>query len=83
MKTMTIRNIPDDVAVVLKSLADKSDASVNTTIVRLLSDKVLPRRKKRSVNDFSRYCGGWSQKEFDAFETAVTDCERIDPEAWK
>ena len=51
MKTITIRNIPDEVAVVLKSLADKSDASVNTTIVRLLSDKVLPRRRKRAVND--------------------------------
>ena len=55
MKTMTIRNIPDEVAVVLKSMADQSDASVNTTIVRLLSDKVLPRRRKRTVNDFSKY----------------------------
>ena len=83
MKTMTIRNIPDEVAVVLKSMADQSDASVNTTIVRLLSDKVLPSRKKRAVNDFSKYCGGWSQKEYDKFEAAVADCERIDAEAWK
>ena len=56
---------------------------MNTTIVRLLSDKVLPRRKKRTVNDFSKYCGGWSQKEYDRFEAAVADCERIDAKAWK
>ena len=83
MKTMTIRNIPDEVAAGLKGIADKSDASMNTTVVRLLTDGVLPRRKKRTVNDFSKYCGGWSQKEFDEFEAAVVDCERIDPEAWR
>ena len=83
MKTMTIRNIPDEVAVILKSMADASDTSMNTTIVRVLSDKVLPRRRHRVKNDFAKYCGGWSQKEFDDFETAVADCERINPEDWK
>ena len=83
MKTMTIRNIPDEVAVLLKSLSKSSDASMNTTIVRVLSDGVLPRRGKRVKSDFSKYCGGWTQKEFDAFESAVADCERIDPEDWK
>ena len=83
MKTMTIRNIPDEVAVVLKSMADASDTSMNTTIVRVLSDRVLPRRRHRVKNDFAKYCGGWSQKEFDDFETAVADCERINPEDWK
>ena len=83
MKTMTIRNSPDEVAAGLKGIADKSDASMNTTVVRLLTDGVLPRRKKRTVNDFSKYCGGWSQGEFDEFEAAVADCERIDPEAWR
>ena len=83
MKTMTIRNIPDEVAVGLKGIADKSDASMNTTVVRLLTNGVLPSHKKRAVNDFSKYCGGWSQSEFDEFEAAVADCERIDPEAWR
>ena len=83
MKTMTIRNIPDEVAVVLKSMADASDTSMNTTIVRILSDRTLPRRRHRVKNDFAKYCGGWSQKEFDDFETAVADCERINPEDWK
>ena len=45
--------------------------------------KKRPSRKKRTVNDFSRYCGGWSQKEYEKFEAAVADCERIDAEAWK
>lgn len=83
MKTMTVRNIPDEVATLLKSMAESSDASINATAVRVLSNGVLPNPKKRVKNDFSRYCGGWSQKEFDDFEAAVADCERVNPEDWK
>ena len=45
--------------------------------------KTMTIRRKRAINDFSKYCGGWSQKEYDRFEAAVADCERIDAEAWK
>ena len=83
MKTMTVRNIPDEVAVLLKGMAETSDTSINTMVVRVLADGVLPRRKKLVKNDFSKYCGGWSQKEFNDFEAAVADCERINSEEWK
>ncbi len=83
MKTMTVRNIPDEVATLLKSMAESSDASINATAVRVLSKGVLPSPKKRVPNDFSKYCGGWSKKEFDAFEAAIADCERVNPEEWK
>ena len=83
MKTMTVRNILDQIAVLLKGMAETSETSINTTVVRVLADGVLPRKSKRVKNDFSRYCGGWSQKEFDEFHAAISDCERIEQEAWK
>ena len=83
MKTMTVRNIPDEVARLIRGLAETSNTSLNTTVVRVLENGVLPRRKSRVKSDFSKYCGGWSQKEFDKFEAAVADCERINPEDWK
>lgn len=83
MKTMTVRNIPDEVARLIKGLAETSNASLNTTVVRVLENGVLPRRKSRVKSDFSKYCGGWSQKDFDKFEAAVADCEKITPEDWK
>ena len=83
MKTMTIRNIPDELAVALKSKADMSGFSMNAVILRVLSDATLSSRKKHPANDFSRYCGGWSQKEYDEFEAAVADCNRVSPEDWK
>ena len=83
MKTITVRNIPDEVATLLKSMAKSSDASINATAVRVLSNGVLPNPKKLAKNDFSKYCGGWSQKEVDDFEAAIADCEKVTPEDWK
>ena len=83
MKTMTVRNIPDEVARLIKGLAETTNASLNATVVRVIENGVLPSRKSRVKNDFSKYCGGWSQKEFDKFEAAVADCEKINPGDWK
>ena len=83
MKTMTVRNIPDDVAILLKGLAKTSNTSINTTVVRVLAGGVAPRRKSPVKNDFSKYCGGWSQSDFDTFEASIADCEKINPEDWK
>ena len=83
MKTLTVRNIPDDVTALLKENARTTGASMNSTVVRILADGVRPRKRRRPINDFSKYCGGWSQKDFDAFETAVAECEKINEESWK
>ena len=83
MKTLTVRNIPDDVSALLQANARSAGASMNSTVVRILSDGVRPRNRRRALNDFSKYCGGWSQEEFDSFEAAVAECERVDEESWK
>ena len=83
MKTLTVRNIPDDVTALLKENARTTGASMNSTVVRILADGVRPRKRRRPINDFSKYCGGWSQNDFDAFEAAVAECEKINEESWK
>lgn len=56
---------------------------MKATIGRALPDKALPRHRKCTAYDFSKYCGGWSQKEHDDFETAIADCEKIVREDWR
>ncbi len=80
---MTIRNIPDEVAGQLKTMAEVSNASINTTVVRVLASGVMPKKAPRKRRDLSRFCGGWTQKEYDEFEHAVEDCEQINPEDWR
>ena len=83
MKTMTIRNIPDDVSNTLKALATSTNTSLNATVVQVLTSGVLPQKPRRKRRDLSRFCGGWTDEEFNEFDHAVADCERIDPEDWK
>ena len=84
MKTMTIRNIPDEVAGQLKFLAKTSNASINATVVRLISGGMFPQnQRRRKRRDLARFCGGWTQNDLNEFERAVADCERINPEDWE
>ena len=80
---MTIRNIPDDVSGILKIRAESMNASMNATVLHVLASAVLPQKAKRKRRDLSRYCGGWTDRDFDEFERNVADCGRIDPEDWK
>jgi hypothetical protein len=83
MKTLTVRNVPDDVTLLLQANARSSGTSMNSTVVRILTEGVRPRKKCHPLNDFSKYCGGWSQEEFNKFEEVVSECEKIDEDSWK
>ena len=86
MKTMTIRNIPDDVAASLTSLAKTARRSVNATVVDILCSFSLPDagREKKKYADFSEFCGIMTPEEADAVEKEIEECfEQIDPEDWK
>ena len=83
MKTMTIRNIPEEVAGQLKALADQANTSINSAVVQVLVSSVMPRKVQRKRRDLSSFCGGWTQKEFNEFERMIVDCEQINVEAWK
>ena len=50
MKTMTVRNIPDEVARLIKGLSESTNSSVNATVVRVLADSVIPAEKRRPQN---------------------------------
>ena len=84
MKTMTIRNIPDDVAANLAAKAKAENRSVNATVVGVLTSSFAPSAKPVPKVDVSEFCGVWSKEEADAFEKIIEESfERIDPEDWK
>ncbi len=80
MKTMTIRNIPDEVTGGVRRSAERHRTSLNAAVIALLSESLglTHSRKKR---DLSAFCGGWTPKEAASFESATKRV--IDREAWK
>ena len=87
MKTMTIRNIPDDVAASLADRANADRRSINATVLDILCTVSMPesgKGKEKTYADFSEFCGIMSSEEADAVEKEIEECfEQIEPEDWK
>jgi len=83
MKTLTLRNVPDEVVDQLVLIATETRQSMNSAAVqairRSLGFDARPRRKR----DLSAFCGDWTKKEAAEFDQAVAVFEDIDAELWK
>ena len=83
MRTLTLRNVPDEVVDQLVVIAKATRQSMNGVAVqairRSLGLDAAPRRKR----DLSAFCGDWTRKEAAEFEQAVAIFEEIDAELWK
>ena len=80
MKTMTIRNIPDDVAAGLANRARESGRSMNATalaaLVEVFGDSP---RKTRKYADFSEFVGTMSDAEYKRVAKEIEETfERVD-----
>ena len=83
MKTMTIRNIPDEVSTFLSGLAANDGRSINATTVALLSKAAglgTPRPRRR---DLSWLAGTWSEEEGRRFDEVLAECRTVNVEDWQ
>jgi len=81
MKTLTVRNLPPEVAEALEREKRRRGESLNQTVIELLTQG-LGVGMTRS-NGLRRLAGSWSEKELQEFEQAVAPFEEIDDELWQ
>lgn len=81
MKNITIRNLPPEVADALEQEKRRRGASLNRTVIELLSQG-LGVGSARS-NGLAALAGSWSEDEFRHFEEAVAPFGEVDPELWR
>lgn len=83
MKTLTLRNVPDEVVEQLGLIAKETRQSRNGVAVQAIRRSLgfdgAPRRKR----DLSSFCGDWNKKAAAEFDHAVAIFEKIDAEVWK
>lgn len=83
MKTMTIRNIPAELARALDKERQRRGLSLNRTVLALLRNALgLPSTAARS-NGLRQLAGGWSEAEYQQFEQAVAPFGEIDEAMWR
>ena len=83
MITMTIRNIPAELAQALDKERQRRDLSLNRTVLALLRSALgVPSTVTRS-NGLRHLAGRWSEAEYERFEQAVAPFGEIDEAMWR
>ena len=86
MKTITLRNLPPDLADKIEQEAVRANASLNATVIRLLQKAVGGTTQDRTPikkRDLSDLGGTWTKEEADEFDRNLAEQRRIFPEDWK
>ena len=85
MKAITLRNIPPELAERIEAEAERTGASLNATVLRILQEALLPSQTSRSARrrDLSGLGGGWTEEEADEFDRFLAEHRKIDPEMWQ
>ena len=82
MKTLTVRNLPRQLAEALNRERRRSDRSLNQTVIDVLSRGLGigddgPRR-----NGLAKLAGTWTDDDLQQFNESVAALEVVDPEMW-
>ena len=86
MKAITLRDIPPELARLIRRKAEQEKMSLNKTVVRLLEECTGRQRKKKEMplyDDLDSLAGVWTQTEARDFEQALEKQRAIDPNLWK
>lgn len=76
MKHLMLR-VPDDLHHGLREERDRTDKSINQTVIDLLRQALSFGRKPS--NGLGQLGGRWDEEEFREFEEAIGFLERVDP----
>lgn len=80
MKTLTIRNVPDDLREALLRERARRGRSLNQTVLDLLSQRLA--LGTTPSNGLARQAGTWTDADLRAFERATDLFEAVDDEVW-
>jgi plasmid stability protein len=78
--TLTLRNIPSEVAEALERESARSHAPLDQTAIDLLRQAL---KIQGTRNGLAELAGTWTDEEHDRFEKAIAMTEQIDEELWR
>ena len=82
MKTLTIRNVPKRLADALDHERRRKDASLNSTVLALLSRSLGADGQGPRRNGLAKLAGTWDAQDLRQFEAAVAPLDQVDEDMW-
>lgn len=84
MIAITLRKISPKLQEAIQKRAGAEGLSLNKTVLRMLEEAAGQRSVRREVhNDLDHLAGTWFEEEAEAFEVALAEQRKIDPELWR
>lgn len=85
MKAVTLRNLPPELARIIRRKASEEGVSVNKAVIRLLEESLgMGGKKGKPIHhDLDALAGSWTEEEASAFERALAQQRAIDLDLWK
>ena len=83
MKTMTIRNVPMELAAALEAEKRRRGLSLNRTVLLLMQETLGVSTGRNRSNGLRRLAGSWNEDEFGNFEQAVAPFAEVDEDLWR
>ena len=85
MTAITLRNIPPRLQEAIRRRAGRDGLSLNKAVLRMLEEAAGQRNTTRRElhHDLDHLAGTWSAEEAAAFDTALVEQRRVDPELWE
>ena len=82
MRTITIREVSEELAAALEAERRRRGLSLNRTVLSLIEEALGFSEGKARSNGLRRWAGTWGEDEFRRFEEAVTPLGEIDKGLW-
>ncbi len=85
LRAVTLRNLPPELARIIRRRAQEERTSVNKAVIRLLEEALLEHRKTQRplYRDLDSLAGSWTEEQAAEFDRDLASQRIIDPELWK
>ncbi len=83
MSHITLRQVPERVNTLIRSLSKKNNRSINKTIIALLEKALGLKENSNKKRDLSGFAGTWNKSEIEEFEVNTKIFNKIDKEIWE
>jgi hypothetical protein len=84
MDAITLRKLPPKVAEAVRKRAAERKTSLNRAVIGLLEESaaVAASAAQEEHRELDELCGAWSRAEARAFDRALEEQRRLDPDVW-
>ena len=85
MNPVTLRNLPPELAKIIRKKAHENQISMNKAVIQLLEESAGNARRRRKIlhHDLDALAGSWTKNESKTFEEALAVQRVIDRDIWK